>query len=175
MAAPIGGRLGMTQGRGGRIDVQPDLTVEGFPGVYALGDFANIPTRDEHGLPQLGSVAQQSGDWAARNILADTAGKGRQSFHYHDKGIMAMIGRKAAVAAVGEHRHELHGGSRSPHGSVCTRSSSRRARPRRRVPRLGRLLLLRPRQPQVLDPRRSTPLHRLGGGAASRPASAARA
>ncbi len=109
MAAPVGGRLGLTQGRGGRIDVQPDLTVEGFPGVYALGDFANIPTGDEQGLPQLGSVAQQSGDWAARNILADMAGKGRQSFHYHDKGIMAMIGRKAAVAEVGEHRHELHG------------------------------------------------------------------
>ena len=109
MAAPLAARAGLSQGHGGRIDVRPDLTVEGFPGVYALGDFANIPSGDERALPQLGSVAQQAGDWAARNILADVEGKGRQSFHYHDKGIMAMIGRKAAVAEIGEHRHEMHG------------------------------------------------------------------
>jgi NADH dehydrogenase len=109
MAAPIGARSGVTQGRGGRIDVQPDLTVEGFPEVYALGDFANISVAGEDALPQLGSVAQQSGSWAAENILAGIQGKPRKSFHYHDKGIMAMIGRKAAVAEVGEHRHELHG------------------------------------------------------------------
>ena len=109
MAAALAARSGLSQGHGGRIDVRPDLTVEGFPGVYALGDFANIPSGDEPALPQLGSVAQQAGDWAARNILADVEGKGRQSFHYHDKGIMAMIGRKAAVAEIGEHRHEMHG------------------------------------------------------------------
>jgi NADH:ubiquinone reductase (H+-translocating) len=109
MAAPLAAKAGLSQGRGGRIDVRPDLTVEGYPGVYALGDFANIPFGDDHALPQLGSVAQQAGDWAGRNILADVQGEGRQSFHYHDKGIMAMIGRKAAVAEVGEHRHELHG------------------------------------------------------------------
>jgi NADH:quinone reductase (non-electrogenic) len=109
MAAPLAAKAGLTQGRGGRIDVRPDLTVEGYPGVYALGDFANIPFGDDHALPQLGSVAQQAGDWAGRNILSDVQGKGRQSFHYHDKGIMAMIGQKAAVAEVGEHRHELHG------------------------------------------------------------------
>ena len=109
MAAPLSAQLGLTPGRGGRLDVQPDLTVEGFPGVYALGDFANIPSGDERGLPQLGSVAQQAGAWAAQNILAGVEGKPAQPFHYHDKGIMAMIGRKAAVAEVGEHRHELHG------------------------------------------------------------------
>jgi NADH dehydrogenase len=109
MAAPLAAKAGLPAGRGGRIDVRPDLTVEGFPGVYALGDVANIPFGDDRALPQLGSVAQQAGDWAARNILADLKGQGRQSFHYHDKGIMAMIGRKAAVAEIGEHRHELHG------------------------------------------------------------------
>jgi len=60
-------------------------------------------------LPQLASVAEQSGKWCARNILLDMAGKPRQSFHYLDKGIMAMIGRNAAVAEVGKHRHELEG------------------------------------------------------------------
>jgi NADH dehydrogenase len=101
--------LGIKTGRGGRIDVSPDLTVPGVDGVYALGDFANI--NDKHGkpLPQLASVAEQSGKWCARNILADLAGGTRKPFAYFDKGIMAMIGRNSAVAEVGEHRHELEG------------------------------------------------------------------
>jgi NADH:ubiquinone reductase (H+-translocating) len=109
MAAPLAAGSGLAQGRGGRIDVRPDLTVEGFPAVYALGDLANIPDADDQALPQLGSVAQQAGDWAGRSILGSLRGEGRRPFQYHDKGIMAMIGRKAAVAEIGEHRHELHG------------------------------------------------------------------
>jgi NADH dehydrogenase len=109
MAAALAGSSGLARGRGGRIDVRPDLTVEGFPAVYALGDVANIPTGDGEVLPQLGSVAQQAGDWAAGNIIADLEGSGRQSFQYKDKGIMAMIGRKAAIAEIGVHRHEIDG------------------------------------------------------------------
>ena len=109
MAPPLASVGGLPRGRGGRIDVQPDLTVDGAPGVYAVGDVANIPAPHGGAHPQLGSVALQSGQCAADNILADAAGKPRQSFHYHDKGIMAMIGRGAAIAEVGEHRHELHG------------------------------------------------------------------
>jgi NADH dehydrogenase len=109
MAPPLAAVAGLPLGRGGRIEVQPDLTVEGFDGVYAIGDVANIPAPQGGAHPQLGSVALQSGAWAADNIVADAAGKPRKSFHYHDKGIMAMIGRGAAIAEVGEHRHELHG------------------------------------------------------------------
>jgi NADH:ubiquinone reductase (H+-translocating) len=109
MASPLSATSGLQRGHGGRIEVQPDLTVEGFPGVYVLGDFANIPSPDGASLPQLGSVAQQSGIWTAKNILADVAGKPRTPFHYHDKGIMAMIGRDSAVAAIGKKRHELDG------------------------------------------------------------------
>jgi len=64
MAAPLASRSGLPQGRGGRIDVRPDLTVAGFPAVYALGDVANTPTGDGEALPQLGSAAQQAGRWA---------------------------------------------------------------------------------------------------------------
>ena len=100
----------LPRGRGGRIEVQPDLTVANAAGVYAIGDNANIRgPRTARPYPQLGSVALQSGTWAAENILADAAGKPRKPFHYHDKGIMAMIGRGAAIAEVGAHRHELHG------------------------------------------------------------------
>ncbi|HEX4716964.1 MAG TPA: NAD(P)/FAD-dependent oxidoreductase [Thermoleophilaceae bacterium] len=108
-APDVAGYAGVPQGRGGRIDVEPDLTVEGFPGVYVIGDAANIPAPDGSTWPQLGSVALQSGTWAARNLLADFAGKQRKPFHYKDKGIMAMIGRGSAIAEVGPHRHELHG------------------------------------------------------------------
>jgi NADH dehydrogenase len=109
MAAALAADSGLTQGRGGRIDVSADLTVQGYPRVYALGDFANIPYGDDPALPQLGSVAQQAGSWAAGNIIAELEVGARQPFHYRDKGIMAMIGRKAAVAEVGPHRHELNG------------------------------------------------------------------
>ena len=60
-------------------------------------------------LPQLGSVALQSGVWAAKNLLADFAGEPPQPFHYKDKGIMAMIGRGSAIAAMGPRRREVHG------------------------------------------------------------------
>jgi NADH dehydrogenase len=100
---------GLPQGRGGRISVEPDLTVVGHPQVYAIGDIANIPGPDDEHLPQLGSVALQAGRWAAENIVADHEGRPRQPFHYKDKGIMAMIGDGAAIAEMGAHHHELHG------------------------------------------------------------------
>jgi len=108
-ASSLSDHLGIQTGKGGRIDVQPDLTLPGFPGVYALGDFANIAGDDGKPLPQLASVAEQSGKWCAKNILADIAGEPRKPFAYFDKGIMAMIGRNSAVAEMGKHRHELTG------------------------------------------------------------------
>jgi NADH:ubiquinone reductase (H+-translocating) len=108
-AARLSDNLGIKAGAGGRIDVQADLTVPGFPRVYALGDFANIAGKDGKPLPQLGSVADQSGKWAAKNILLQLSGKATEPFLYFDKGIMAMIGRNSAVAEAGEHRHELRG------------------------------------------------------------------
>jgi NADH dehydrogenase len=107
--AAVADKCGLAKGHGGRIDVRPDLTLDGSSGVYAIGDVANIPGPDGQPLPQLGSVALQSGTWAAENILADFKGKPRKPFHYHDKGIMAMIGKKAAIAEVGKHHHEIHG------------------------------------------------------------------
>jgi NADH dehydrogenase len=100
---------GIPVGHGGRFEVAADLTVPSFPGVYAVGDIANTPGPDGNAFPQLGSVALQAGRWAADNIVADIDGKPHSDFHYKDKGIMAMIGRNAAVAEVGPKRRELHG------------------------------------------------------------------
>jgi len=108
-ASALSAKLGVPAGRGGRLDVQPDLTVAGFEGVYALGDFANIAGADGQPLPQLASVAEQSGKWCARNIASDITNRPRESFRYLDKGIMAMIGRNSAVVEVGTSRRNLNG------------------------------------------------------------------
>jgi NADH:ubiquinone reductase (H+-translocating) len=108
-AEALVGGPGLPRGKGGRLDVLSDLTVESFPRVYALGDAANIAGPDGEALPQLGSVALQSGRHAARNIVADLHGRRRRPFRYRDKGIMAMIGRGAAIAEVGPRRRELQG------------------------------------------------------------------
>jgi NADH:ubiquinone reductase (H+-translocating) len=102
---------GPAPGRGGRLDVSPDLSVDGYPGVYAVGDVANVPSGDDAApvLPQLGSVAQQSGRWAAENILRELRAEPVKPFKYKDKGIMAMIGRNAAVAEVGKRHHQVEG------------------------------------------------------------------
>ncbi|WP_369045408.1 NAD(P)/FAD-dependent oxidoreductase [Sinomonas sp. P10A9] len=100
-AGPVVAGSGLPQGRGGRIDVNPDLTAPGVEGVYVLGDAANMTDAKGNQLPQLGSCALQAGTWAAKNILADRDGGHRAPFAYVDKGYMAMVGRGSAVAEVG--------------------------------------------------------------------------
>ena len=108
-ASTVAGNTGLTSGRGGTLTAEPDLSAVGHPNVFVIGDIAAIPDHEGNALPQLGSVALQSGKWAAENILADMTGKPRTPFRYKDKGIMAMIGDGAAVAEMGKHHHELHG------------------------------------------------------------------
>ncbi|MGP5726232.1 NAD(P)/FAD-dependent oxidoreductase [Arthrobacter rhombi] len=108
-ASHLLGPAGLTTGRGGRVDVARDLTAPGFDGVYVLGDTANIVDAKGRKLPQLGSVAKQSGQWAARNIQADLAGRSRQPFRFLDLGYMAMIGRGQSVAELTPRRFQLQG------------------------------------------------------------------
>ena len=83
--------------RGKRIGVGPDLTLPGRPEVYVLGDAAAIVDPGTQSvLPQLGSVALQSGEYAGKTIAHRIAGKKTKPFHYRDKGTMATIGRGAA-------------------------------------------------------------------------------
>jgi NADH dehydrogenase len=90
--------LGLGLERGNRIGVGPDLTVADHPEVYAIGDVAAITdAKTEQVLPQLGSVALQSGEAAGANIARRIAGKKTKPFKYRDKGTMATIGRGAAV------------------------------------------------------------------------------
>jgi NADH dehydrogenase len=90
--------LGLELERGNRIGVGPDLAVPSHREVYALGDIAAIvDEKTEQVLPQLGSVALQSGEHAGESIAHRIAGKDTKPFAYKDKGTMAAIGRRAAV------------------------------------------------------------------------------
>jgi NADH dehydrogenase len=95
---PLVQSLGFELQRGNRIGVGPDLTLPDHPEVYVVGDVAAI-TDDKTGqvLPQLGSVALQSGEHAGESIAQRLAGKETKPFKYKDKGTMATIGRGAAV------------------------------------------------------------------------------
>jgi NADH dehydrogenase len=108
-ASGLSSALGIKAGRGGRIDIEEDLSVAGIHGVYALGDFANLKGEDGKALPQLASVAQQAGRHCAKNIVAAAVGEPAQPFQYVDKGIMAMVGRNAALAEIGPGRHAITG------------------------------------------------------------------
>jgi len=89
--------LGLELERGNRIGVKDDLTLPDHPEVFAVGDAAAIfDAKSEQVLPQLGSVALQSGEHAGETIARRIAGKKTKPFAYKDKGTMAAIGRRAA-------------------------------------------------------------------------------
>lgn len=100
-ASPLAQMLESRVDRSGRIPVNPDLTLPNHLEVYVIGDMAVV--RDDAGkpLPGLAAVAVQEGVWAARNIGRDLKGRPRIPFRYVDKGMLATIGRKAAVAEFG--------------------------------------------------------------------------
>jgi NADH:ubiquinone reductase (H+-translocating) len=90
--------LGLELERGNRIGVDSELRIPAHPEVYAVGDVAAITAhKTSEVLPQLGSVALQSGEHAGKTIADRVAGKEAKPFKYHDKGTMATIGRGAAV------------------------------------------------------------------------------
>jgi NADH dehydrogenase len=90
--------LGLELQRGNRIGVGAELTLPGHPEVFVVGDAAAITdVKTDTVLPQLGSVALQSGEHAGETIARTVARKATKPFAYHDKGTMAAIGRGAAV------------------------------------------------------------------------------
>jgi NADH:ubiquinone reductase (H+-translocating) len=90
--------LAATSGPGGRVRVTSDLRLLESANVWAVGDAAAVPLRDGEYCAQLAPVAIQSGRHCAQQILHVVHGQATTPFHYHDKGIMATIGRNAAVA-----------------------------------------------------------------------------
>jgi NADH dehydrogenase len=85
----------------GRLEVQPDLTVPGYPEVFAIGDMITIRREDGEAavpLPGVAPVAMQEGRHAGKVVRRRLEGRGSRPFRYHDKGNLATIGKAKAVA-----------------------------------------------------------------------------
>ncbi|MBW4029916.1 MAG: NAD(P)/FAD-dependent oxidoreductase [Acidobacteria bacterium] len=87
-------------GPGGRVRVSPSLQIAERTNEWAVGDSAAIPNGDGGFYPQLAPVAMQSGRHVAAQIVRQGEGKPALPFKFHNKGIMATIGRHAAVATL---------------------------------------------------------------------------
>ena len=97
-ANPLADSLGLEQTRRGQIVVDDDLTVPGRPEVFVIGDLAAPPGRDGRGYPQLAPVAMQEARYVAKVLRHRSRGRRTRPFRYFDKGSMATIGRRSAVA-----------------------------------------------------------------------------
>ncbi len=95
---PKVGAWGLPVARGGRVPVTRTLCLDGRPDVYVVGDLAWAEDAEGHPLPQVAPVAIQQARCAAENILRTAAGKPPCAFRFHDPGMLAVIGRNAAVA-----------------------------------------------------------------------------
>jgi NADH:ubiquinone reductase (H+-translocating) len=107
-ASPLGRKLGVPVDRDGRVIVHPDLSIPGHPEVFVIGDMASLKDQSDKLLPGVAQVAIQEGRFAGDLIRHEVAARSAQkagnrpTFHYHDKGSLATIGRAAAVAEIGK-------------------------------------------------------------------------
>jgi NADH dehydrogenase len=103
VASPLGRLLATPVDRSGRVHVTPFLSLPDFPEVFVAGDMAAIASGGRS-VPAVASAAIQMGSAAARNIRATIARRAQRRFVYHDKGSLAIINRRSAVAQIGRLR-----------------------------------------------------------------------
>jgi NADH:quinone reductase (non-electrogenic) len=101
-ASPLGGilaaRTGARLDRAGRVIVEADCAVPGQPNIFVIGDLACYTHQTGQPLPGIAPVAMQQGRYVAALIQRRLRGQPAPPFRYHDHGMMAVIGRNAAVA-----------------------------------------------------------------------------
>ena len=102
-ASPLGASLGVPLDRAGRVIVGEDLAVPGHPEIAVIGDLAALPWHAPP-VPGIAPAAKQMGRHVARNIVAALRGRPLSPFRYQDVGMLATIGRNAAVAVLGKLR-----------------------------------------------------------------------
>lgn len=105
-ASPAGRWLGAATDRAGRVLIQPDLSAPGRPEIMVVGDTAHLE-QDGKPLPGVAPVAMQQGTYAGKRIVRLLRGEQINPFRYVDKGNLAIIGRRSAIADFGWLR--LHG------------------------------------------------------------------
>jgi NADH dehydrogenase len=101
--SPLGRSLGAPLDRAGRVQVRPDLSIPDHKEIFVIGDLAALE-QDGRPVPGVAPAANQMGVHAAGNVLRALRGAASEPFHYRDKGSLATIGRKAAVADFGRLR-----------------------------------------------------------------------
>lgn len=84
----------------GRLRVDEYLNLPGYPDVFCIGDQMTL-SQDGHPLPGIAPVAMQQGRYVAEQVIRRLDQKNPLPFRYRDTGIMATIGRKAAVVQIG--------------------------------------------------------------------------
>jgi NADH dehydrogenase len=99
-ASPLARSLGVPLDRQGRVPVREDLTVPGRPDVFVIGDLA-VLEQDGRPVPGVAPAAIQMGRHAASNVARAVRGEALLPFRYRDKGSLATIGRRRAVAMRG--------------------------------------------------------------------------
>jgi len=114
--SPLGKTLAESTGveptRAGKIPVQHDLSIAGYPNIYVIGDLAAAQSKEGQPLPALAPVAMQQGQYVAGRIRRKVHGDPEvtdKPFEYRDRGSMAVIGRYSAVAVVGPRKWQLSG------------------------------------------------------------------
>jgi NADH dehydrogenase len=99
-ASPLGATLGAPVDRAGRVLVEPDLSIAGHPEVFVIGDLASLSGAGGE-LPGTAPAAIQGAWHAASSIRRTLRGSTSKPFRYRDRGTLATLGRKAAVAKLG--------------------------------------------------------------------------
>lgn len=94
----LAARTGAELDRGGRVRVEPDLSLPGRPEIFVIGDLARCRDANGREVPGLAPAAIQQGEYVARLLKRHARGKTSKPFTYTDKGTMAVIGRNRAVA-----------------------------------------------------------------------------
>lgn len=103
-ASPLGALLGAETDRAGRVKVNRDLSVPGQDRVFVIGDMVSLVQADGKPVPGVAPAAMQMAELAVENIINDRHGKPRRDFVYRDKGSMATIGKRRAIAEMGSLR-----------------------------------------------------------------------
>ena len=101
LGAILAHRAGLALDRAGRVVVEPDLSVPGHPEILVIGDMANFSHQGGQPLPGVAPVAMQQGRYVASLIQKRVRGEPVEPFHYWNKGNLATIGRRSAVADFG--------------------------------------------------------------------------
>ena len=93
----VADKTGAPCDRGGRVMVEPDFSVPGFPNIFVIGDLAHYAHQGERPLPGVAPVAMQGGRYVAQVIRDRLKNRSTSAFQYTDSGSLAIIGRNEAV------------------------------------------------------------------------------